>query len=149
MCESVTLADAEPAPIRSLDELRDVTDRVSAQTQELAAAVAEIRDEWGDEALGASLAFAEADGWTVGILSQDGVIDPFGGDMSGDCSGVCQTAAKAGAIDGTVALGSGIVVQCRGVSLGWSGSVLCGERMAMPVLQSSEMADGPEVDGAL
>ena len=149
MCESVSLRDIEPEPIQSLQDLRDATDRISAQTDKLAVALAGIREEWDDEALGASLAFAQADGWRVGMLNSEGHMEPFDDGMGSDCSGVCHTAARSGSIEGTVSLGSGIVVQCRGVALGGSGSVLCGERMAMPVLQSSELSDGPDVEGAL
>lgn len=135
----------EPPIFSSLDDMRDATERISANAASLAEAVAGIRREWDDETLGASIAFAQADGWRVGLMNSDGDLDPFDSDLSGDCTGVCQHAFKGGALDGTVTLGSGIMVQCRGVALGGSGSVLCGERMALPVFQSSDMADGPEV----
>jgi hypothetical protein len=126
-----------------LVELADAAQTMAAGAKRLAYDIASVRDEWERETIRASVTFAGADGWRVGVLGPDGVLTPWSDPAfdAGACREACASARGGGYLDAAVVSPEGIPVQCRGVSLGGSGSVLCGERVAVPILQASSASD--------
>lgn len=135
-----------PAPdTQTLVELSDATEKMAQGVKALAYDLSSIRDLWERETIGASVAFIAGDGWRVGVLGPDDVMTPWSDRYTdSSCSGACASARGGGYLDDAVVSPEGVTVQCRGVSLGGSGSVLCGERVGIPRFQSTESVDVPD-----
>jgi len=127
---------------QTLVELSDATAKMALGVKALAYDLSSVRDMWERETIGASVAFIAGDGWRVGVVGPDDVMTPWSdGYADSACIGACASARGGGYLDVAAVSAEGITIQCRGVPLGGSGSVLCGERVAVPMLQSSSAPD--------
>lgn len=142
MCQVPEPALTIAPDTQTLVELSDATTKMALGVKALAYDLSSIRDLWERETIGASVAFIAGDGWRIGVLGPDDVMTPWS-DRYNDsaCVDACASARGGGYLDAAVVSPEGVTVQCRGVSLGGSGSVLCGERIGIPGLQATESTD--------
>ena len=142
MCELPETPAIIAPDTQTLVELSDATTKMALGVKALAYDLSSVRDLWERETIGASVAFIAGDGWRVGVVGPDDVMTPWSDEYTHSaCIDACTSARGGGYLDLAVVSDEGITIQCRGVPLGGSGSVLCGERVAVPILQSSSVPD--------